>query len=1196
MHRSFIRTGLLALAGSFLASSSALAHVTYTGRNFGTLVPGAAPTVITNQAVTGNFGWADGTDADFGDSHKVRPYRFTLSAAGYVTISFSASTNGGTKDGNLKPGFSVYQGLAHVAPITNAPGSPDHDTSAISLAYLASLGGDPKEGCFRALSDWRMGGDNQTGPTFDFDAADGLSTFVFKGYAVEGSSALFGTATGVAGDGNTDGTVTGSFYLPAGDYTIFVGGADYYTNQNDTTSYGLTGSVSVTPFSYTAGDPGGDGIGYAYQVTLGGGSQGAVKNHVGAWSWEDEDIFTPPDPAVGWTHTSNWVALTLTERVALTVTMSQDNSVPYTGPGSVNDLALTDNMYPSFTLWSGWDNDGDDFHTYNNHGNVDWAEDITYIDHYGNNTPNTITRTYILGPGQYTMVLGSNSTSVSTPPRQGYRASFSAASAPTVLSFTQPVGYAYAVNEPTSGSTLLSIPITRTGGSQGAVSVNVSTANGSATSTTDYTGFTDAVVNFADGASSGSIDVTINAGGGAESNETFTVNLGTTTGGATVGANNSVTVVIVEPGDTIAPSAPAITSPTANQPITLANGVHTISITGTATDNRGVGSVEVSTNNGTAAQATLATPGLASTTWSITVPVLEGTNNISVKTKDTSNKYSTATARSFKILRTLPVTVVGTAAEGSISTGFSTSSDREANKSYTIVATPKLPAGTAAGGIFVGWTLGGVDVANGNTPFTNASASRIGATSAGMTKNSLTFIFREGMTLTATFIVNPFASTTNVVAGTYNGLIKASSTLPDRPTGTDGTTIGNSTEGHFNATVQNSGAFSGKLTIDGLTLNIAGIFDDQGRARFGTAKLDTLVVARTGKPSLSVKLDLGLPGGPSLPAEGKITGEVTSTEFLKSTLAAVSTINADRAYFTGLAGAVVPDDYLTVTGTAPTPAGRTDGSFTAVIPAVGVGAQPSRVTSGGLSATDFPQGDGIATIKVTKAGLVTLSGTLADGTALAASGTLSQGLEVSLFAQLYNKLGFYSAQVKLDAAQSDSDMKTASGTEVLWSRPFISTSHYYPYGWPEVLKSDFLGAKYAVTTNKSSLTAPDGVGGDNLGDDLLAANPDGNATLTFEDGALSEALIKTVSVSTTDGVAKVPDNDPTFSLSIVRATGALSGSFLHTDDTTASFKGTLYQKGPNAGGYGYFLTKQPTVIDYTGESGGVSLVGQPATP
>lgn len=404
----------LATAALLLTCGTAAAHVSYSGRDFGTIVPNAAPVTITGQTVTGNYGWADGTDADYGDSHKMRAFRFTLAAPAYVTVSFSASTNGGTRNGSLKPGFSIYQGLAHVAPITNAPGSPDHDTSAISLAYLATLGGVAKEGCFRSLNDWRMGGDNQTGPVFNFDAADGLSTFLFKGYAVDGDSSLFGVIPGVTGDGNADGRITKSFYLPAGDYSIFVGGANYAGQlpTPDGTSYGLEGTISASAFTYVAGDPAEGGIGYQHQVTLGKNSSGSFSGLVGAWSWEDNSLFggdgQGTDP-VGWTHTSNWAAVRVQSDTLLTITMARDATVPWAAaPEELNGLGDTAAMYPSFTLWRGWDNDGDDYHTYNNHGNVDWAEDLQYVDHLNNSSATTVTRTYFLPAGDYTLALGSN--------------------------------------------------------------------------------------------------------------------------------------------------------------------------------------------------------------------------------------------------------------------------------------------------------------------------------------------------------------------------------------------------------------------------------------------------------------------------------------------------------------------------------------------------------------------------------------------------------------------------------------------------------------------------------------------------------------------------------------------------------------------------------------------------------------------
>ena len=67
---------VIASAALLLMSGTASAHISYgsgaTTRDFGVVVPNAAPVTIVNQTVTGNYGWADGTDADNADSHKVR--------------------------------------------------------------------------------------------------------------------------------------------------------------------------------------------------------------------------------------------------------------------------------------------------------------------------------------------------------------------------------------------------------------------------------------------------------------------------------------------------------------------------------------------------------------------------------------------------------------------------------------------------------------------------------------------------------------------------------------------------------------------------------------------------------------------------------------------------------------------------------------------------------------------------------------------------------------------------------------------------------------------------------------------------------------------------------------------------------------------------------------------------------------------
>lgn len=732
---------------------------------------------------------------------------------------------------------------------------------------------------------------------------------------------------------------------------------------------------------------------------------------------------------------------------------------------------------------------------------------------------------------------------------------------------------------------IVEIPIVRTGGNDGDVSVKVTTANGAAVAGSDYTAVVNDTVTFdSGGATSIAYPVTIlNGGGAAELNETFTVTISQATDGATLGTLKTATVQILDTTDTTVPGIPVITAPAASAQLGVATG-GTITVTGTAADNQRVETVEVSLDgiNFTQATVTLTGTGAAygkTATFTATITPVTDSNTVVARTMDRrgNNSFNSA-PRSFKVLRPLTVNVNTTL--GSVTTGFAPSSFREVGKSFTMTAAAKPPTTTPvfAGAIFTGWTLGGQDVARGNIAFT---PQRIGAATSALEKHTITFVFREGLVLTPGFTNNTFAP----LVGTYNGLIRASATLPDRApfgvnNGEDGTAPSISTEGGFTATVTNTGAFSGKLTIDGLVLNVAGAFDHNGTARFGTARALTLTVARTGKPSLVVafQIDLVTPG-----TNDKITGTVTATDFMRSLTMGVSTVDGDRAFYNGTTR-IVPVAYLG--------AANANGFFTTVLPAkppFNV-LDPVNTQTEGFTTQDYPQGDGIGTITVTKAGVITVAATLADGTAATATSALSEANTFPLFVRLYNKLGFLSGMITLNSAATTSDM---AGGNLLWLRPTLTTSHYYPYGWPEVIKVDLAAAKYLVTAGQSVLRAPDGTDGGNEGDSLKAADMDGNATLTFSDGLLSESLMKSVNISPTDSVIKVPDNDPTYTLVITRATGAISGSISHTDDTVPAFKGMIYQKGPNAGAYGFFLTKQPVPIDYTGQSGGVTLIGEP---
>ncbi len=386
-------------------------------------------------------------------------------------------------------------------------------------------------------------------------------------------------------------------------------------------------------------------------------------------------------------------------------------------------------------------------------------------------------------------------------------------------------------------------------------------------------------------------------------------------------------------------------------------------------------------------------------------------------------------------------------------------------------------------------------------------------------------------------------------AGNYAGLVRPQA----------GTSTGLSSEGFFTATLQASGAFSARLIIDGEAFGIIGVFDARGIARFGINRSASLTIQRPAKPSLIVSFTSNF--------FDTVTGTVTQS--YGSSLTLVSIVTADIAWYNGRTTATtVPTAYL---GNA----GLSNGAFTVILPAKGLPYQPA-----GLTIADYPQGTGFGTLTLTKAGVFIFAGTLADGTTVTASAPLARhtsapAITFPLFAQLYSKSGFLSATVTPNSADLDSDLSAAS-SGLLWARP-ASNSQYYPAGWPEVIVTDFLGAKYAAIPGQSVLSG------------LLAASHGGNALLDLEHGLLTSSFTRSVNLSKADVVAKLPATDKTFTLGLTRSTGHFSGIFTHTDGSKPKFQGVIYQKGSRAGGHGYFLTTTPKVRNGNGQSGVANL-------
>lgn len=226
-----------------LVSGEASAHLTYTGRDFGIFTGSGSFTIPTISVanISSDFGWAASTDANYGDSHRLRAFRFNLASAGIVTLAVQSNTVG------FLPGFSIYSGLSHLTPEAAA-----HDGSELSLFIRGETIGPTKVGSLFGLDDWEIGNSdiyNTPGdPLSGVLVPASRRAFDYMGNAADGTSANYGLAAGINGDGTADGFVTGTFNLAAGDYSIFVGGANFSSEgPAPYTSYASTLTLTAIP-------------------------------------------------------------------------------------------------------------------------------------------------------------------------------------------------------------------------------------------------------------------------------------------------------------------------------------------------------------------------------------------------------------------------------------------------------------------------------------------------------------------------------------------------------------------------------------------------------------------------------------------------------------------------------------------------------------------------------------------------------------------------------------------------------------------------------------------------------------------------------------------------------------------------------------------------------------------------------------
>jgi hypothetical protein len=346
------------------------------------------------------------------------------------------------------------------------------------------------------------------------------------------------------------------------------------------------------------------------------------------------------------------------------------------------------------------------------------------------------------------------------------------------------------------------------------------------------------------------------------------------------------------------------------------------------------------------------------------------------------------------------------------------------------------------------------------------------------TAPALVFVMQRALVLQANFVPSPFLPFT----GTYNGLFY------------DTNGLGQLSSGCITLNLASPGSFSGSLQIGKSKWALAGYFDVNGNA--------TTTVNRGVMVPLTVALQLDLSGN-----SNQLTGTVTASD------------NSWTAELTAvLTGKFNVDDN-------PCPAA---GTYSLLIP-------------GTPGATQSPAGDGYGNVQVTTAGNVTLSGVLADGTAVTQSGTLSPSGQWALYAPLYVGRGYLLGWLTF-TNNPEGDIAGWLG----WFRPAQPSSALYTMGFS--VMTEAIGSQY---------TQPP------TGTRVLNFT---NGRVILSDGNLSESFTNQVWLNTDNTVVNLGSNG--LQLTITVANGLFSGKA--QDPATGkyqSFKGIVLQKQNAAGGF-----------------------------
>jgi hypothetical protein len=297
--------------------------------------------------------------------------------------------------------------------------------------------------------------------------------------------------------------------------------------------------------------------------------------------------------------------------------------------------------------------------------------------------------------------------------------------------------------------------------------------------------------------------------------------------------------------------------------------------------------------------------------------------------------------------------------------------------------------------------------------------------------------------------------------------------------------------GALSVSVSPAGVFTGRVTLNGASFPIAGRLSNRG-----TALLTLWNGAR-----LWLALDVNGKSGISGSLSGAVTARVRASATYRST-------------------AAYPK------------AGR----YTVTLPAP-QGANAS-----------LPQGNGYAMVTIAATGAARITGALADGQPISASGNVTNDHQLSVYLPLYAGRGHLSGSVAIRSSEvSDLD------GQIHWSKPTLPTRIH-----PAAVEADLpvVGSRYIQPQ---------------AGQPVFRVTPSAqNSALTLTDGNLPAPIVQRVTLDQSNRLTASRQPLASLSATIDPVTGLFSGTFTHpVTKVRSAFRGVIFQK-QNAG-FGYFL-------------------------